>query len=100
MGRKLYVGNLPYSIDDDSLMDLFSQVGPVESVKVITDRFSGRSKGFGFVEMATDEKAQEAISQLNGKSIEGRALIVNEARLQQPRSNNGGNFRRSYNQDE
>ncbi len=82
MGQKLYVGGLPYSTTDDVLQNLFSQIGSVESAKVITDRESGRSKGFGFVEMATEEAAQEAIKQLNGTELDGRKITVNEARPQ------------------
>jgi len=88
MGKKLYVGNLPYSVTEGYLSDMFGQIGTVESAKLITDRESGRSKGFGFVEMASDEDAEKAISEFNGKDIEGRALTVNEARPMAPR--NGG----------
>ena len=87
MGNRLYVGNLPYGINDGSLQDLFSPHGSVRSAKVITDRDSGRSKGFGFVEMGTDQEAQAAISALNGKPLEGRNLTVNEAR---PKEGGGG----------
>jgi RNA recognition motif-containing protein len=90
MGRKLYVGNLPFSVTESVLSDLFSQLGTVESARLITDRDSGRSKGFGFVEMSTDEEAQKAISEMNGKEVEGRALTVNEARPQEPRSGGFG----------
>lgn len=90
MGKKLYVGNLPFTITDDELGNLFAQVGQVTSAKVITDRESGRSKGFGFVEMATDEEAQKAISQFDGGDVEGRALKVNEARPMENRSHGGG----------
>lgn len=90
MGKKLYVGNLPYSCTEGDLSDLFSAVGTVESARLITDRSSGRSKGFGFVEMSTDEEAQKAIESLNGKDMEGRALTVNEARPQEPRVGGGG----------
>ncbi len=90
MGKKLYVGNLPFSATEGSVSDLFSQIGGVDSVRLITDRDSGRSKGFGFVEMASDEDAEKAISELNGKEFEGRALTVNEARPQEPRSGGGG----------
>lgn len=90
MGRKLYVGNLAYSVTDDTLSDLFAQFGTVDSARVITDRATGRSKGFGFVEMSTDEEAEQAISELNGKDFEGRALTVNEARPQEPRSGGFG----------
>jgi cold-inducible RNA-binding protein len=80
MGKKLYVGNLPYSVNDQKLNDLFASVGEVVSAKVITDHDSGRSKGFGFVEMANDSDAQKAISKLDGHDIDGRNLRVNEAR--------------------
>lgn len=92
MGKKLYVGNLPYSFTEGTLNDLFAQVGAVESCRLITDRDSGRSKGFGFVEMSSEEEAEKAISELNGKEVEGRALTVNEARPQEPRSGGGGGF--------
>ena len=78
--KKLYIGNLPYGIDDQKLEDLFKSIGEVTSAKVITDFDSGRSKGFGFVEMATEEGAEEAIKELNGKEIEGRNIKVNEAK--------------------
>lgn len=90
MGKKLYVGNLPFSVTEGSLSDYFSQSGAVESCRIITDRDSGRSKGFGFVEMATDEEAQKAVDDLNGKELDGRALTVNEARPEQPRSGGFG----------
>lgn len=80
MGKKLYVGNLGYSIDNRELEQLFAAHGSVVSAGVITDRDSGRSKGFGFVEMGTDKEAQEAISALNGKEVGGRPLVVSEAR--------------------
>ena len=96
MGNKLYVGNLAYSVRDESLHDAFSQFGTVNSAKVMMDRETGRSKGFGFVEMGSDQEAQGAISGLNGKNIEGRNLTVNEARPQEPRSGGfgGGGGRR------
>ncbi len=87
--KKLYVGNLPYSITENSLQNLFSQAGQVESCRLITDRETGRSKGFAFVEMATEDQAQNAIETMNGREIEGRAITVNEARPQQPRSEGG-----------
>ena len=87
MGRKLYVGNLSYEIRDSDLEDLFAAHGTVSSAQVITDRDTGRSKGFGFVEMSSDQEAQAAISALNGKPVEGRNLTVNEAR---PREEGGG----------
>ena len=90
MGKKLYVGNLPFSATDDSLMEVFSQAGQVESAKIITDRDTGRSKGFGFVEMSTDEEAQQAITKFNGVDFEGRSLTVNEARPMAPREGGGG----------
>lgn len=92
MGRKLYVGNLPYSADQDALRDAFSQCGTVDSVNVITDRDTGRSKGFGFVEMSSDGEAQKAIEQLNGQSIDGRSIVVNEARPKAPRGDRGGRW--------
>jgi RNA recognition motif-containing protein len=85
MGKKIYVGNLPYTATDDTLRGLFSEFGTIESAQVIMDRYSGRSKGFGFVEMASDAEAAEAISKLNGKDVEGRALTVNEARPMEKR---------------
>lgn len=90
MGKKLYVGNLAFSTTDQSLADTFSQCGQVTSAKVIQDRDSGRSKGFGFVEMSSDAEADAAINKLNGAQIEGRALTVNEARPMAPREDRGG----------
>jgi len=90
MGKKLYVGNLPYSATDDTLSDAFAQCGTVESAKIIMDRDSGRSKGFGFVEMSSEQEAQTAISKLNGSDWEGRALTVNEAKPMAPREGGGG----------
>jgi cold-inducible RNA-binding protein len=87
VGNKLYVGNLAYSMSDASLQSSFGQFGTVVSAKVMMDRDSGRSKGFGFVEMSTSDEAQAAIRGLNGKSIEGRDLVVNEAR---PKESSGG----------
>ena len=80
MGNKLYVGNLPYSVRDNDLQQLFAQHGNVSSAKVMMERDTGRSKGFGFVEMGSDAEAQAAIAGLNGKDMGGRALVVNEAR--------------------
>lgn len=94
MGKKLYVGNLPYSATDSSLSDLFSQCGSVDSAKVISDRDTGRSKGFGFVEMSTPEEASKAINTLNGSTFEGRPITVNEAKPMAPRNNDRGGFRR------
>ncbi len=85
MATKLFVGSLAYSVTDDELRATFEAVGTVESAKVITDRDTGRSRGFGFVEMTNDDEAQEAIKQLNEKELSGRRILVNEARPQQPR---------------
>ncbi len=94
MGRKLYVGNLPHSADQQTLQDTFSQCGTVDSVNVITDRDTGQSKGFGFVEMSSDSEAQKAIQELNGSSLDGREIIVNEAKPKKaPRDNRGGGNR-------
>jgi RNA recognition motif-containing protein len=90
MGKRIFVGNLPFSATDQVLMDTFAQYGNVESAKVITDRATGRSKGFGFVEMATDAEAVTAIEKLNGAEYEGRTITVNEAREMQPREGGGG----------
>lgn len=89
MGKKLYVGNLPYSVDDSTLQAEFGKFGSVSSAKVITDRETGRSKGFGFVEMDSDDEANTAIEKLNGFSMEGRAINVSEARPQAPREGGG-----------
>ena len=90
MGKRIFVGNLPFSATDQVLSDTFAQYGAVESAKVITDRATGRSKGFGFVEMATDAEALTAIEKLNGAEYEGRTITVNEAREMQPREGGGG----------
>lgn len=90
MGKKLYVGGLSYNTDDRGLHDVFSQVGNVESAKVITDRETNRSKGFGFVEMSTDQEAMAAIQKFNGAEVDGRKLTVNEAKPQAPRESRGG----------
>jgi cold-inducible RNA-binding protein len=89
MGTKLYVGNLLYEVDDTQLQDLFSQAGSVTSASVIRFRDSGRSKGFGFVEMSTPEEAQAAIDMFNGKDNNGRKLVVSEARPPRPRTDGG-----------
>lgn len=89
MNKKLYVGNLDYSMTPSKLEELFTEAGQVVSADIIMDRDSGRSKGFGFVEMSSEEEAQQAITMFNGKEIEGRALTVNEARPQAPRENRG-----------
>ncbi len=90
MNKKLYVGGLPYSVTEDKLQEIFSAHGTVESARVITDRFTGRSRGFGFVEMSSDEEAQTAIDSLNGSDLDGRSLTVNEARPQENRGGGGG----------
>ena len=87
MGRRLYVGNLAYSVSDSDLQQMFEAHGTVQSAQVIMDRDTGRSKGFGFVEMGSDQEAQAAITALNGKEMEGRSLTVNEAR---PKTEGGG----------
>jgi len=90
MAKKLYVGSLSYDTTDESLKNFFSEAGTVESAAVIMDRMSGRSKGFGFVEMATDEDAQKAIEMFNGKELDGRTIVVNEARPMEERPRSGG----------
>jgi RNA recognition motif-containing protein len=90
MSKKLYVGNLPYSANDQSLLEAFSECGSVQSAKVIIDRDSGRSKGFAFVEMSTDAEATSAISRFNGTDWDGRAMKVSEAKPQEPRESRGG----------
>jgi cold-inducible RNA-binding protein len=98
MAVKLYVGNLPYTTTDEDLRELFSPHGTVTSTAVISDRETGRSKGFGFVELETAEQAKAAIDALNGKDFGGRNLVVNEARPREdrPRDNGGGNRQRSW----
>ena len=91
MGSKLYVGGLPYSATESQLTTLFAAHGNVESARVIMDKFTGQSRGFAFVEMATPEEAKAAIAALNGTSMDGRSLTVNEAKPQEPRSG-GGRF--------
>ena len=93
MAKKCYVGNMSYDTTEDTLRALFDGVGQVESVNIITDSRSGRPKGFGFVEMATEEEAQAAISQLNGTTLDDRQINVAEARPQRPRSDRGGGGR-------
>lgn len=90
MGNKLYVGNLAYSVRDDTLQQAFAQFGTVTSAKVMMDRDTGRSKGFGFVEMSSDAEAQAAINGMNGQALEGRAVVVNEARPREDRGFGGG----------
>ncbi|PIS11657.1 MAG: RNA-binding protein [Bdellovibrio sp. CG10_big_fil_rev_8_21_14_0_10_47_8] len=99
MGKKLYVGNLAYTVDSNQLTDLFTQVGSVDSSNVIMDRETGRSKGFAFVEMSADSEAQAAIEKFNGTELGGRAMNISEAKPQAPRDGGGrGGFssRRSY----
>jgi cold-inducible RNA-binding protein len=93
MGRKLYVGNLPFSTSDEALTELFAQVGQVESARVVRDQGTGQARGFAFVEMATDEDAQKAITQLNQRQVEGRAIVVNEER---PKTSEGGGGRGGF----
>lgn len=93
MGSKIYVGGLPYSATEQELNSLFAAHGSVESARVITDKFTGQSRGFGFVEMASGEEASKAISALNGTQMGGRTLTVNEAKPQEPRSGGGGGDR-------
>lgn len=104
MGRKLYVGNLPYQTDENELQTLFSKAGTVETVSVVRDQATGRARGFGFVEMGSDEEAQQAIDQLNNAQLGGRSIMVNEARPKTAgggggfgggRGNGGGDNRRS-----
>ena len=95
MGNKLYVGNLAYSMTDASLQERFAEFGAVQSAKVMMDRDSGRSKGFGFVEMSSSDEAQAAIRGLHGKSIEGRDIVVNEARPKESSGFGGGQRRDS-----
>ncbi len=90
MGTKLYVGGLPYSTTEQQLQELFTPHGSVTSAKIITDRYTGQSRGFGFVEMATSEEAQKAITALNGTQMDGRTITVNEARPQEKRAGGGG----------
>jgi len=90
MGNKLYVGNLSFNTTEVSLQDLFAQAGPVSEVMLMQDKFTGKSRGFAFVTMATDEDAQNAIQEFNGKTVDGRALTVNEARPRESRPQGGG----------
>src|SRR5574343_611671 len=92
MGNKLYVGNLAYSVRDESLQEAFGQFGTVTSAKVMMDRETGRSKGFGFVEMGSDAEAQAAINGMNGQPLGGRSIVVNEARPMEPRPPRSGGF--------
>ena len=90
MGSKIYVGGLPYSATDSQLTALFAAHGTVESARVVTDKFTGQSRGFGFVEMSTSEEAAAAITALSGSQMDGRTLTVNEAKPMEPRSGGGG----------
>lgn len=92
MGKKIYVGNLSYNVSDEGLAEVFAQFGTVESARIVTDRDSGRSKGFGFVEMSSDSEASSAIEKLNGTAYEGRNMNVSEAKPMAPRENRGGGF--------
>ena len=92
MGNKLYVGNLPYQIRDEDLQAAFGAFGNVNSAKVMMERDTGRSKGFGFVEMGSDAEAQAAINGMNGQAMSGRNLVVNEARPMEPRAPRAGGF--------
>ena len=92
MGNKLYVGNLPYSYRDQDMEQAFAQFGTVSSARVMMERDTGRSKGFGFVEMGSEAEAQAAIRGMNGQQIGGRGLVVNEARPREPRTGGGGGF--------
>jgi RNA recognition motif-containing protein len=92
VGKKLYVGNLSYSVDNAQLEEMFSKYGEVRSAEVIQDRDTGRSKGFGFVEMGDDNAAREATEGLNGREVDGRSLTVNEARPKESRGGGGGGY--------
>jgi cold-inducible RNA-binding protein len=92
MGNKLFVGNLSFSVNDQSLMQTFSECGTVDSAKVIIDRDSGRSKGFGFVEMSSTQEAEAAIARFHGAESDGRAMTVNEAKPMAPRENRGSRY--------
>src|SRR5947208_15640288 len=96
MGKKLYVGNLSYETSDADLETMFAAYGTVQSAQVISDRDTGRSKGFGFVEMGTDQEAQAAIAGLSGKEVNGRSLTVNEAKPREDRGGGGGGGRGGY----
>jgi RNA recognition motif-containing protein len=93
MSNKLYVGGLPYSVTDGQLQEIFAAHGTVESARVISDKFTGQSRGFGFVEMSSGSEAQQAINSLNGTQLEGRTLTVNEAKPMAQRDNRGGGGR-------
>jgi cold-inducible RNA-binding protein len=92
MATKLYVGNLPFNTTENELQELFSQAGAVQEVMLMQDKFTGKSRGFAFVTMGSEQDAQNAISQINGKTLEGRALTVNEARPREQRPSGGGGY--------
>ena len=94
MAKRIFVGNLPYETTDSQLSELFAQAGTVVSATIIVDKFSGRGKGFGFVEMSNDDEADKAIKTLAGATLNGRAIVVNEARPREERPMGGGNFNR------
>ena len=96
MNKKLYVGGLPYSVTEEQLKELFEPHGTVESAKVVTDKYTDRSRGFGFVEMSTQQEAEKAIQALNGTELEGRSLTVNESRPREDRSGGGGGSRNRW----
>jgi RNA recognition motif-containing protein len=97
MNNKLYVGGLPYSVTDGKLEEVFAAHGAVESARVISDKFTGQSRGFGFVEMGSGQEAQKAIDALNGAQLDGRTLVVNEAKPMASRNDNGGGNRGNRN---
>jgi len=96
MAKKLFVGGLSYETTEETLKEAFSQAGTVESAVIITDKMSGRSKGFGFVEMSSEEEAKRATEMLNGKDLDGRSVTVNEARPMEDRPRDGGGFKRAF----
>ncbi|MDI6784169.1 MAG: RNA-binding protein [bacterium] len=96
MGRKLFVGGLSFSVTEAKLREFFGAVGTIESIAIITDRATGEQRGFGFVEMSSDAEAQAAINQLNGKSIDGQSIVVNEAREKKPGGGFGGGGQRGF----
>lgn len=99
MAKKLYVGGLPYETTEDELRDLFSKAGAVATASIITDRMSGRSRGFGFIEMANDDEADKAVEMFNGKDFGGRSLVVNEARPMGERRTGGGGGGNGFGRD-
>lgn len=96
MSKNIYVGGLPYAVAEENLQELFSAYGIVEAARVITDRYTGQSRGFGFVEMSSPDEAQQAIQALNGSQLDGRQLVVNEARPQEKRSENRNDGRNHW----